>query len=75
MMFKLLFGGGLLGLAGLIGVTLTNILTGVIGLGIALFMLAVGLELFAGAIERTARWTSGIQYARSRRLERDRPAA
>ncbi len=75
MMFKLIVTGGLLGLVGLAGVTLTNVLMGVIGLGIALFVLAIGLEVVAGLIERTTRRTSGIQYAYSRRLERDRPAA
>ncbi len=48
---------------------------GVIGLGVALFALAVGLELIASLIEHTTRRTSDIQYAYSRRLERDRPAA
>ena len=72
---KLMIGGGLLGLAGLVGLTLTYIVLGVIGLGVALFALAVGLELIASLIEHTTRRTSDIQYAYSRRLERDRPAA
>lgn len=75
MMLKLMIGGGLLGLAGLVGLTLIDIVLGVIGLGMALFALAVALELFAGVIEHATRRTSDIQYAYSRRLERDRPAA
>lgn len=75
MMLKLIVAGGLLGLVGFAGMALTNVVIGVIGLGIALFVLAIGLEVVAGLIERTTRRTSAIRYAYSRRLERDRPAA
>lgn len=63
-MFKLIAVGGGLGLAGLVGLVgqaLANAVMGVIGLGVALFVLAIGLEIVAGLVERTARRSNGIR--------------
>ncbi|MBZ0072730.1 MAG: hypothetical protein WCY26_07095 [Thiohalobacteraceae bacterium] len=63
-MFKLIAVGGGLGLAGLVGLVgqaLANAVMGVIGLGVALFLLAIGLEVVAGLVERTARRSNDIR--------------
>jgi len=64
LMFKLIAVGGGLGLAGLVGLVgqaLANAVMGVIGLGVALFLLAIGLEVVAGLVERTARRSNDIR--------------
>lgn len=73
-MFKLIFAGGLVALLGLSGLSLANLVMGTIGLGVALFVLAVVLELVAGLIEAT-RTSARVEYSSPTRLKRDGPSA
>ncbi len=73
-MFKVALIGGLIAAFSLSPFTLGDLLYGLIGLGVTLFMLAIVTDIVAGIYERIGRRRDGMHYGHSVRMQRTRSA-
>ena len=71
-MIKLMLAGGVLALLGWSAFGLVDIVLGILGLGVALFVAALLLEVLAMVLDKVPGWPVG-RVPNQRRLQRERP--
>ena len=71
-MMKLILAGGVLGFLGWSAFGLADIVLGILGLGVTLFVAALLLEVLAMILDKIPGWPVG-RAPNQRRLQRERP--